>query len=73
LPWGNSFFGALIVSRIFLSHSSTNNAEAVALRDWLAANGWKDEIFLDLDPHPRWTFHFTPTSLLRPWSRPASP
>jgi hypothetical protein len=22
------------VSRIFLSHSSTNNAEAVALRDW---------------------------------------
>ena len=38
------------VSRIFLSHSSTNNAEAVALRDWLAENGWKDEIFLDLDP-----------------------
>jgi hypothetical protein len=38
------------VSRIFISHSSTNNPEAVALRDWLAANGWKDEIFLDLDP-----------------------
>jgi hypothetical protein len=38
------------LSRIFLSHSSTNNAEAIALRDWLAANGWKDEIFLDLDP-----------------------
>ena len=38
------------MSRIFLSHSSTNNAEAVALRDWLADNGWKDEIFLDLDP-----------------------
>jgi formylglycine-generating enzyme required for sulfatase activity len=38
------------VSRILLSHSSTNNAEAVALRDWLASNGWKDEIFLDLDP-----------------------
>jgi formylglycine-generating enzyme required for sulfatase activity len=38
------------VSRIFLSHSSSNNAEAVALRDWLADNGWKDEIFLDLDP-----------------------
>jgi len=38
------------VSRIFLSHSSTNNAEAVALRDWLADNGWKDEVFLDLDP-----------------------
>jgi formylglycine-generating enzyme required for sulfatase activity len=40
----------VIVSRIFLSHSSTDNAEAVALRDWLASNGWKDEIFLDLDP-----------------------
>jgi formylglycine-generating enzyme required for sulfatase activity len=38
------------VSRIFLSHSSTNNAEAVALRDWLAGEGFKDEIFLDLDP-----------------------
>ncbi len=38
------------MSRIFLSHSSTNNAEAVALRDWLASNGWKDEVFLDLDP-----------------------
>ena len=39
-----------IVSRIFLSHSSTDNAQAVALRDWLTSNGWKDEIFLDLDP-----------------------
>jgi formylglycine-generating enzyme required for sulfatase activity len=38
------------VSRIFLSHSSANNAEAVALRDWLEREGWKDEIFLDLDP-----------------------
>ena len=38
------------MSRIFVSHSSANNAEAVALRDWLADNGWKDEIFLDLDP-----------------------
>jgi hypothetical protein len=37
------------VSRIFLSHSSTNNAEAVALRDWLKAEGW-DDIFLDADP-----------------------
>ena len=38
------------MSRIFLSHSSANNAEAVALRDWLENEGWKDEIFLDLDP-----------------------
>ncbi|MGO9133703.1 MAG: SUMF1/EgtB/PvdO family nonheme iron enzyme [Methylovirgula sp.] len=37
------------MSRIFLSHSSANNAEAVALRNWLAHEGWKDEIFLDLD------------------------
>jgi len=37
------------VSRIFLSHSSANNAEAIALRDWLVAEGWSD-LFLDLDP-----------------------
>ena len=37
------------MARIFLSHSSTNNAEAVALRDWLVAQGW-DDLFLDLDP-----------------------
>ena len=36
------------MSRIFLSHSSTNNAEAVALRNWLKVEGW-DDIFLDLD------------------------
>ena len=37
------------MSRIFLSHSSKNNERAVALRDWLAAQGW-DDVFLDLDP-----------------------
>jgi WD40 repeat protein len=37
------------VSRIFLSHSSTDNAAAMALADWLAASGWTD-VFLDLDP-----------------------
>jgi TIR domain len=37
------------VSRIFLSHSSADNAAAVALRDWLVAEGWND-LFLDLDP-----------------------
>jgi formylglycine-generating enzyme required for sulfatase activity len=36
------------VSRIFLSHSSANNAEAVALHDWLKGEGW-DDIFLDTD------------------------
>lgn len=38
------------MSLIFLSHSSANNAEAVALYDWLQREGWKDEVFLDLDP-----------------------
>ena len=37
------------MSRIFISHSSANNAEAIALRDWLVAEGWSD-LFLDLDP-----------------------
>jgi hypothetical protein len=37
------------MARIFISHSSANNAEAVALRDWLAGEGW-DDVFLDLDP-----------------------
>src|SRR5260370_3578512 len=35
--------------RICVSHSSKNNERAVALRDWLAAQGW-DDVFLDLDP-----------------------
>ena len=37
------------MSSIFLSHSSNDNFEAVALRDWLAREGW-DDVFLDLDP-----------------------
>ena len=37
------------MSRLFMSHSSANNAEVVALADWLAAEGWHD-VFLDLDP-----------------------
>ncbi len=37
------------VSRIFLSHSSANNAEAIAVHDWLIAQGW-NELFLDLHP-----------------------
>jgi WD40 repeat protein len=35
--------------KIFVSHSSRNNAEALALRDWLVAQGW-DDLFLDIDP-----------------------
>lgn len=38
-----------VVSRIFLSHSSADLAEATALRDWLVAEGW-DDLFLDVDP-----------------------
>lgn len=49
-PTSGGSFRAFGVARIFLSHSSRNNAEAVALRDWLEDNGWKEEIFLDLDP-----------------------
>jgi hypothetical protein len=37
------------MSRIFVSHSSHDDFEAVALRDWLASEGW-DDVFLDLDP-----------------------
>lgn len=37
------------MSQLFLSHSSRNNAEAVALSEWLKAEGWDDQ-FLDLDP-----------------------
>lgn len=38
------------MSRIFLSHSSKDNFEAQALRNWLASEGW-DDVFLDLDPN----------------------
>ena len=38
------------MARIFISHSSADNAEALALRDWLVARGW-DDLFLDIDPH----------------------
>jgi hypothetical protein len=34
---------------LFISHSSTDNAAAIALRDWLVGEGWND-LFLDLDP-----------------------
>ncbi|WP_028717130.1 SLATT domain-containing protein [Paracoccus sp. J39] len=37
------------MSRIFLSHSPSDNAAAVALRDWLVSQGF-DDLFLGLDP-----------------------
>ena len=38
------------MSRIFLSHANPNTREALALKVWLESQGWKDEIFLALDP-----------------------
>ena len=35
------------MSFIFLSHSSANNAQALALAQWLEGNGWSD-YFLDI-------------------------
>jgi hypothetical protein len=39
------------MSRVFLSHSSSDNRQAVALKAWLesAEPGLAGEIFLDLD------------------------
>ena len=37
------------MSRLFVSHSSANNAVAIALCRWLADEGYSD-VFLDLDP-----------------------
>ena len=37
------------MGRLFISHSSRDNAQAAALRDWLFAEGF-DELFLDFDP-----------------------
>jgi WD40 repeat protein len=35
---------------LFISHSVTNNAAAMALRNWLAEQGF-DDVFLDIDPN----------------------
>ena len=42
-------FEPAAVSRVFISHSSADDAEALAVRDWMIGSGW-NEIFLDLDP-----------------------
>lgn len=38
------------MSRIFISHSSLNQQEAVNIKNWIEDNGWAGEVFLDLDP-----------------------
>ena len=43
LDWGR------ILPRLFISHSSKDNIEALAFQRWLMANGWgEDEVFIDL-------------------------
>jgi hypothetical protein len=37
------------LARLFLSHSSENNAQVIALNLWLAEQGF-DDVFLDIDP-----------------------
>jgi hypothetical protein len=41
------------VSRVFLSHSSRDSRQAIAVKAWLIGHepGLADEIYLDLDPH----------------------
>jgi formylglycine-generating enzyme required for sulfatase activity len=39
------------MSKIFISHSSHDNAKALALAQWLEQQGWAD-YFLDIDPKP---------------------
>jgi len=37
------------VPRLFISHSSRDNIEALAFQRWLLANGWSEEdVFIDL-------------------------
>src|ERR1700754_1108495 len=45
--------GGWSVSRVFLSHSSRDSRQAVAVKKWLTEQepGLVDEIYLDLDPH----------------------
>lgn len=38
------------MSRLFISHSSADNAAAIAFKQWLGAAGWpKEDVYLDLD------------------------
>ncbi len=37
------------MARLFISHSAHDNAEAVAIRDWLFEQGFSDDVFLDID------------------------
>jgi hypothetical protein len=58
--------GGLSVSRIFMSHSSLDSSEAVALNEWPAEQDppLVHEIHLNLDPVSRETFRSRPTMIL---------
>jgi hypothetical protein len=45
--------GGWSVSRVFLSHSSRDGRQAVAVKAWLVEQeqGLAEEIYLDVDPH----------------------
>src|SRR6185312_16690986 len=49
--WANAH--NLLMSRVFLSHSSRDSRQAIAVKAWLVEQepGLAEEIFLDLDPH----------------------
>jgi hypothetical protein len=62
-----------VVSRVFLSHSSRDSRQAVAVKKWLIEQepGLAEEIYLDVDPQqwritlfepasPRWAFKMRP-------------
>jgi hypothetical protein len=36
--------------RIFISYSSDERAEALAVQSWLEKNGWEKDVFVDVDP-----------------------
>lgn len=38
------------MSRIFISYSSTERAEALSIQQWLEKNGWENDVFVDVDP-----------------------
>lgn len=59
------------MSRLFISHSSTNDHEALALSEWLKQEGWAGEQDIYLDIHPddgisageRWLHSFEQANL----------
>src|SRR5215831_10783671 len=38
------------MTRIFISYSSEERAEAISVQSWLERNGWENDVFIDVDP-----------------------